>query len=92
MCSFANENTLFVCKKCVFISFVQLTGKLDLWKEGDTMTEQQSLRDELFPDGMPEPEEFIRALAAYILAQRNPTTETPPSENQATERSETEAK
>ena len=51
------------------------------------MTEQQNLREELFPDGMPEPEDFIRALAEYILAQRNPTTE-----NQTTERSETEAK
>ena len=37
-------------------------------KRGDTMTEQQKLRDELFPDGMPEPEDFIRTLAAYILA------------------------
>ena len=34
------------------------------------MTEQQSLREELFPDGMPESEEFIRVLAAYILGNR----------------------
>lgn len=63
-----------------------------LRKEGDTMNEQQNLREELFPEGMPEPEDFIRALAEYILAQRNPTTENPTSENQTTGRSETEAK
>lgn len=39
------------------------------------MAEQQNLREELFPDGMPEPEEFIRALAAYILAQRRDASE-----------------
>ena len=42
-----------------------------LRKEGDTMNEQQNLREELFPDGMPEPEEFIRAIAAYILGNRS---------------------
>lgn len=39
------------------------------------MNEQQSLREELFPDGMPEPEDFIRALAEYILEQRRATSE-----------------
>ena len=39
-------------------------------KEGDTMNEQQNLREELFPNGMPEPEEFILTVAAYILANR----------------------
>ena len=34
------------------------------------MTEQQNLRDELFPNGMPEPEDFIRVIAAYVLANR----------------------
>jgi hypothetical protein len=30
------------------------------------MTEQQSLREELFPDGMPELEEFIHRVVSYI--------------------------
>lgn len=39
------------------------------------MTEQQSLREEMFPNGMPEPEEFILTVAAYILAQRRDASE-----------------
>lgn len=35
------------------------------------MAEQtNSLRDELFPDGIPEPEEFIRTVAEYIIKQK----------------------
>lgn len=33
------------------------------------MNEQNNLRDELFPDGIPEPEEFIRVLAEYVREQ-----------------------
>lgn len=52
-------------------------------KEGDTMDEQQNLREELFPDGMPEPEDFIRAIAAYVLAQREPAPERSEGEKEA---------
>lgn len=34
------------------------------------MNENQNLRDELFPDGIPEPEEFIRVIANYIRENR----------------------
>ncbi len=35
------------------------------------MNENKSLRDELFPDGIPEPEAFIRRIAEYIIEQNN---------------------
>ena len=33
------------------------------------MADNKNLRDELFPDGMPEPEEFIRVIGAYIRSE-----------------------
>lgn len=37
--------------------------------EVNTMADNKNLRDELFPDGMPEPEEFIRVIGAYIRSE-----------------------
>jgi hypothetical protein len=37
-----------------------------LQKDGDTMTEQKSVREELSQDGMPELEEFIHRIVSYI--------------------------
>lgn len=34
------------------------------------MNETQNLRDQLFPDGIPSPEEFIQTVANYILQQQ----------------------
>lgn len=34
------------------------------------MSENQNLRDQLFPNGIPEPEEFIQTVANYILQQQ----------------------
>lgn len=33
------------------------------------MTEQTNLREQLFPDGQPSPEELIAGIAQYIRAQ-----------------------
>ena len=33
------------------------------------MSENQNLRDQLFPDGIPSPEEFIQTVVNYILQQ-----------------------
>ena len=38
-------------------------------KGGEKMDEKKSLRDELFPDGPPSPEEFIITVAKYIREQ-----------------------
>lgn len=38
------------------------------------MAAQQNLRDELFPNGIPEPEEFIRIIAEYIIKQKQEPT------------------
>lgn len=30
------------------------------------MSDERNLRDELFPEGMPEPEEFVRVVAEFV--------------------------
>ena len=38
------------------------------------MNESQNLRDELFPNGIPSPEEFIKTVAEYIIKQKQEPT------------------
>ena len=45
-------------------------SKLSAQEGSEQMNENQNLRDVLFPDGIPEPEEFIRTVAEYIINQK----------------------